>query len=79
MTIADYTIPSNGFMRASLAMVAEAPLKAVQKQHLVFKRHRQAMNETLTGRKWVMSVSSVPTGILFDHLISAKIDRVSRA
>jgi hypothetical protein len=69
-------IPSNGFMRASLAIVAHAPLSARKYQHA---NQNPKTKPKLTSSNRVVAVVDIATGQLLDSFICAEIDSVCRA
>lgn len=67
--------PSKGFISASLAIVAHAPLVAIENiSHIAFTGN--ALCEILTCGKWMMLITHVAPHSLLDCLISSKVNRV---
>lgn len=72
-------VPSNGFMKASLAIVAAAPLVAAW--HWVSHEEsskRFRIKKKLTGSKGVVYTRLIATHGMFDGFIRRKIDSVGR-
>jgi hypothetical protein len=68
-------LPSNGFMRASLAIVAAAPDAAAQSQSCTYVRCRVSH----TGSQRVMfAIGCVTARKLFHNLVGSEVDRMSR-
>lgn len=72
-----FHIPSNGFIKASLAIVAEAPLRATPA--LLVSLHSQPFQRGPTSSERVMSVIDITTSHFFDDFVCSKVYRVGRA
>lgn len=70
-------LPSNGFISASLAMVAAAPLIAARRSgQLLHKKPPNSTAENHTGSQGVMSIIDITTSHFLHDLICTEVDRV---
>lgn len=69
--------PSNGFINASLAMVAEEPLTAYTCQRPIYPQYPKG-HESLTSRQRMMPLIHIPPSKLLDNFICTKVNRMCR-